>query len=186
MNSKRTGKTDFGAFVKRQQSKAAQDKKVDWAKERDNWLAHLKGLYDQTEFFLAEYVKTGEIKLRYRDIELNEENIGSYRARQMILRIGPQEITMTPVGTLLIGAKGRVDVVGPAGRTRLVLVNSEASGPVIKVTVSIGGRPETPAPVAAPNKIKWAWKIATSPPAIRYIELTEDSLFSALMEVVNG
>lgn len=186
MSSKRNGNTDFSEFVKRQQAAAALDEPVDWTRERDNWLLRLKELYDQIESFLAQYIKTGEIKLSYRDIELNEENIGVYIARQMILKIGHQQITMTPVGTLLIGAKGRVDVVGPAGRTRLVLVNSGASGPVIKVTVSIGGKPEPPAVEAPPKETKWAWKLATSPPTIRYIELTQGSLFQALMEVANG
>jgi hypothetical protein len=178
--------SDFDAFVKREQTAAAEGERVDWGKERDEWLGHLTELYEQTESFLAQYIETGQIKVNYRDIELNEENIGSYRARQMILKIGRQEITMTPVGTLLIGAKGRVEVVGPAGRTRLLLVNSEASGPTIKVTVSMGGKPEPPAVEAPPKQIKWAWKIATSPPTIRYIELTQDSLFQALMEVANG
>jgi hypothetical protein len=182
MNRKLDASTDFGEFVKRQQTALA----ADWEKERDDWLGHLNELYDLTESFLADYIKTGQIKLNYRDIELNEENIGSYTARQMILKIGRQEITMTPVGTLLIGAKGRVEVVGPAGRTRLLLVDSEASGPRIKVTVSIGGKPDPPAVEAAPEEIKWAWKIATSPPTIHYIELTRESLFQAFMEVANG
>jgi hypothetical protein len=104
----------------------------------------------------------------------------------MIVQIGRRQITMTPVGTLLVGAKGRVDVVGPAGRTRFVLVSSEASSPVIKVTVSIGGKPDSLAPEVTPKEIKWAWKIATSPPTISYIELTQESLFQVLMEVVNG
>jgi len=187
MNSKHDGNTDFDAFVKREQTAAAAEgERVDWARERDEWLGRLKELYDQTESFLAEHIKTGGIKVNYRDIELNEENIGSYRARQMILKIGRQEITMTPVGTLLIGAKGRVEVVGPAGRTRLLLVNSEAPGPTIKVAVRIGGEPDPRAVEAPPKEIKWAWKIATSPPTIRYIELTQDSLFQALMEAANG
>jgi hypothetical protein len=186
MNNTRDGNTDFGAFVKRQQIASAEGERVDWTKERDDWLSYLNELYGQTESFLAEYIKSGEITLTYRDIELNEENIGSYRARQMILKIGRQEITMTPVGTLLIGAKGRVEVVGPAGRTRLVLVDSKASGPTIKVTVSIGGKREPPLAEPAPKEIKWAWKIATSPPTIRYIELTQESLFQAFMEVANG
>jgi hypothetical protein len=186
MKGKHNGNTDFGAFVKRQQAASGEEERVDWAKERDDWLGQLRKLYDAIESFLAEYIKAGEIKINYRNIDLNEENIGSYRARQMILKIGRQEITMTPVGTLLIGAKGRVEVVGPAGRTRLVLVNSQASGPKIKVTVSIGGKPEPSGVEAAPKKIKWAWKIATSPPSIQYIELTQESLFQALMEVANG
>jgi hypothetical protein len=186
MNNKQYGNTDFRAFVKREQTAAAEVERVDWAKERDDWLGYLRELYDQTESFLAEYIKAGEIKVHYRDIPLNEENIGSYRAPEMILKIGRQEITMTPVGTLLIGAKGGVEVVGPAGRTRLLLVNSKASGPTMKVRVSIGGNPGPPALEAPPKEIKWAWKIATSPPTIQYIELTQESLFQALMEVANG
>ena len=104
----------------------------------------------------------------------------------MILKIGRQEITLTPVGTLLLGTTGRVDVEGPAGRTRFLLVNSQASRPTFKVTVSVGAKPEPPAAEAAPKKIRWAWKIATSAPTIRYIELTPESLFQALMEVANG
>jgi hypothetical protein len=184
-NSKRDGNTDFGAFVKRQQVASAEQERVDWEKERKDWLGYLKELYDQTESFLAEYIKTGEIKLDYRDIELNEENIGTYSARQMILRIGRQEISMTPAGTLFFYTKGRVDVVGPAGRTRLVLVDSEANGPPRKVNVIIGA-PEPPASEVAPREIKWKWKIATGPPTIQYIELTQESLFQALMEVANG
>jgi hypothetical protein len=186
MNSEHYANSDFKAFVKRERAAAAELDLVDWAREREDWLGHLKELYDQTESFLAEYIKTGEIKVHYRDIELNEENIGSYSARQMILKIGRQEITMTPVGTLIIGAKGRVEVVGPAGRTRLLLVDGKASRPTIKVTVSIRGKPEPPAVAAAPKVIKWAWKIATSPPTIQYLELTQESLFQALMEVANG
>ena len=185
MNSEDKGSADFGAFVKREQTAFAEDQSVDWAKEREEWLSRLKELYQRIESFLAEYIQAGEIRLSYRDIELNEENIGAYKAEQMMLRIGRQEITLTPVGTLLIGAKGRVEVVGPAGRTRLVLVNSESSGPTIKVSVHIG-KTEAPPSETAPKETKWAWKIATSPPIIRYIDLTQESLFQALLEVANG
>ena len=71
---------------------------------------------------------------------------------------------------------------GPAGRTRLVLADSGADGPLRKLLGGIG----KPEPEAAPKKIKWRWKIATRPPAIHYIELTQESLFEALMEIANG
>jgi len=178
---------EFDAFVKSQQPTEPERKSIDWANERDTWLRDLNELYKTIESFLAKYISDGTITREYREIQLNEENIGSYTARRMILRIGRQEITLTPVGTLLIGARGRVDVVGPAGRTRFVLVDSKASRPQIKMSVQIGGKPpkETPKETLL-KEIKWAWKIATSPPTIQYIELTQDSVFQALMEVANG
>ena len=179
------GTADFDAFVRREHA-AAAGSKLNWAKDRDEWLGYLDNLYETTESFLSEYIKKGDITIDYREIDLNEENIGAYKARQMILRVGRQEIRMTPVGTLLIGTKGRVDVVGRAGRTRLVLVNSKSSGPKAKVNISIAGTSGPTAPSPAPQEIHWAWKIATSPPTVRYIELTRDSLLQALMEVANG
>jgi hypothetical protein len=177
---------DFDAFVKNQQPAVADGGPVDWARERDDWLRHLNELYETIESSLAKYIEAGLIKLSYRDMTLNEENIGSYTARQMILKIGRQEIVLTPVGTLLIGVKGRVDVIGPAGRTRFLLVDSKASRPQFKITVGIGGNAETPPQEEPPKEIRWAWKIATNAPTIQYIELTQESLFQALMEVANG
>ena len=177
-------KSEFDAFVKRQQQVAREP--ADWARERDEWLQHLGQLYDTIESFLKDYATSGAIELLYKEVPLNEENIGSYTARQMTLKIGPQEITLKPVGTLLIGAKGRVDVVGPAGQTRFVLVNKDASRPSIKVTMIVNGQPDVSPPKEPSKPITWTWKIATAPPRIEYIELTQESLYRALMEVVNG
>jgi len=109
-------KSDFDAFVKAQQ-KSAQDAEIDWNKERDEWLAHLDALYKKIEELLGDYVKSGQILLRYQDVQLNEEDIGTYSARRLIIKIGGKEIVLDPIGTLLIGTKGRVDVTGPAGFT---------------------------------------------------------------------
>lgn len=177
-------KSEFDAFVKRQQQAAHEP--VDWARERDEWLNHLDQLYETIKSFLKDYITSGAINLLYKEIPLNEENIGSYTARQMRLKIGPQEITLKPIGTLLIGAKGRVDVVGPAGQTRFVLVNKEASRPRIKVTTAVNGQQDVSSPKESPKPSIWTWKIATAPPRVEYIELTPASLYRALMEVVNG
>ena len=82
MNSKRSGNTDFDTFVKRQQPSLEEGEPGYWAKTPDEWLSHLKELYDQIESFLAKYIEIGEIELSFSDITLTEEDIGSYRARQ--------------------------------------------------------------------------------------------------------
>lgn len=185
VNNRQTSATDFDAFVRRQAA-LAKDHRVDWAKERDEWLGYLKLLYDQIESFLAKYIQRGEIKIEYRDTPLNEENIGDYSAREMVIRIGQQVATITPVGTLIIGSKGRVEVAGPAGRARLVLVDRRSSGPRFRVDVKVAaGREPAKAPTQEEDII-WTWKIATSPPSMQYIELTQESFFQMLMEIANG
>ncbi|HEY6927388.1 MAG TPA: hypothetical protein VI653_28190 [Steroidobacteraceae bacterium] len=177
-------KSDFDAFVKAQQ-KSAQDTEVDWDKERDEWLAHLEGLYKKIEEMLGEYVKSGQILLRYQNVQLNEEDIGTYSARRLIIKIGGKEIVLEPVGTLLIGTKGRVDVTGPAGSTRIMLVDKDATRPRVRVTVQVPA--EKPPGFESPAEpTGWTWKLVTSPPTVRYIELTQDSLFRALLEVGGG
>jgi hypothetical protein len=175
--------SDFDTFVRRQQALKQQEKPVDWAAERDRWLNDLNNLYSKIEKFLDKYIKAGDVTIQYREHFLNEENIGTYIARIMILRIGNQEITLTPVGTLLIGSKGRVDVVGPAGSTRFMLLNRDATGMGVKINIIAPGSPKKDEP---PKEIHWEWKIVTNPPAMRFIDLTQDSLFQALLEVANG
>jgi hypothetical protein len=178
-------KSEFDAFVKRQQQSAASTG-IDWPRELKDWLHYLRDLYDRIEGLLQDYIKSGAITVSYREIPMNEENIGAYTASQMTLKIGPQEITLKPVGTILIGTKGRVDVVGPSGRTRFLLVNKDASRPNVRITAVVGGQQTGSRPEELPRPSTWTWKIATAPPRVEYIEFTQESLFRALMEVVNG
>jgi hypothetical protein len=183
-------KTAFDEFVERQQASDSDVSQIDWNKERGEWLAHLNELYEITEDYLQDYISTGRISCSYTDIELNEENIGSYIARQMILKIGRQQIDFKLIGTLLIGMKGGVDVYGPAGSARFVLVNSLAEGvqSLIRVTVNVAGRTQLPpAPSATPSKdITWKWKIAGRPPEMRFLKLTKESLFETIMAIANA
>jgi hypothetical protein len=136
-------KTDFDEFVKRQQATTSDAASIDWDKQRDEWLGYLDMLYTQIESFLETYLSAGQARCEYSQITLNEENIGSYTAKQMVLKIGRQQVIFAPTGTLLIGMKGRVDVLDPAGGARLFLVNKKATSArsLIKVTVSAGRTP---------------------------------------------
>jgi hypothetical protein len=180
---------EFDEFVKREQEAASGVASVDWDGEREEWLSYLDKLYKKVESLLRKYVSSGQIQLGYRSVELNEENIGSYAAKQMVLKIGPKSVVLEPIGTLLIGSKGRVDVIGPAGKAQLLLVDSKVSDPrsLVQVRVSIGAGKKPPAPPPKrPREIQWEWKIVTRPPERRFIEITQQSLFRLIMEVANG
>src|SRR5271156_3774424 len=116
-------KTEFDKFVKRQQTKAQEEGVLDPQAELQQWRDHLDALYEQITKFMKDYIQNGSAKIEYQNIELNEDFVGPYIVRKMFLKIGLSTVTFTPVGTMLIGTKGRVDVQGPLGKTRLSLVN---------------------------------------------------------------
>ena len=175
--------TLFKDFVQRQQQPRSGDEAIDWTKERDRWLGCLHQLYARIAEYLDEYIKGGTIKLRNSTIELNEENIGTYNAKRLVIAIGAQEIVFTPVGTRLIGSKGRVDVEGSAGNSRLVLIdkNLTYSRQTVRVSASAfppGGNPmRPPEPAPSPKEIEWVWKIVSRPPAMHFIELNKENSF---------
>ncbi|WP_400766409.1 hypothetical protein [Methylosinus sporium] len=184
--------SQFKAFVERQQRSTTAEDSPDWTKERDEWLDQLRELYERIDGFLSEYVESSTIELRKSTVELNEEYIGAYTATRLTIVIGAQEIVLTPIGTLLIGSKGRVDVEGSAGNSRLVLIdrNITHSRQLMRVTASTmgpdGNWTASSEPPAPRQKIEWTWKIVSRPPTMQFIELNKDTFFEMLMEVSNG
>ncbi len=181
------GTDAFDKFVARQQAEVAEE--ANWTKIRDEWLADLKSLHASIIVYLKKYIEGGSIRYKLFKIPLAEEYIGSYSAIQMDITIGGQKVSFVPKGTLFIGCKGRVDVVGSVGQAQLLLVDERAksAADLIKVTVAIhkkGGMPAPPSPKREP--VSWAWKIVTNTTPRRFVNLDKDSLFSLLMEVSNA
>jgi hypothetical protein len=183
-------KSDFDEFVKRQQAEQQEAAVTFDPKEQlDQWLGFLDALYKEITSYLRTYIESGAAQVEYRNITLNEDFIGAYAAQQMILKIGRSTVTFTPIGTGLIGAKGRVDVQGPAGKATLILVNKLATSArsLIRVTITKPGDPPPPLPSAeAIRQIEWAWKISTPPPDVNFIELTQETFFNMVLSVANG
>lgn len=174
----------FDEFVSRQQE---FDTSINWEEVRTEWIHRLDDLYSKIESFLAKYLSSGQIRLEYRAIELNEEGIGAYNARKMVLHIGRQEVDLVPIGTLFIFCKGRVDVIGPAGKAEIMLVDGKLAAWRPRVSVTVGAPGELPVPPNSPVRhVVWEWRIVSGPPERRFIEITQESLFQLIMEVANA
>lgn len=180
------GKKDLQAFIAAKK-KIEKTKEIDWGKKKDNWLEKLNKLYEDIESWLND-LEQDVVSIEYVDKDINEEYIGMYTAKKMTLRIADEQVVLDPVGTLLIGAAGRVDMIGKNGKVKFVLVPASSKGIQIKVTIKTEGEPEKAAEEDKQNTIEedWVWKIATPPPSIQYVEIDSDSFSDALLEVVGG
>ena len=162
-----------------QQTENAESKAIDWNEKKGNWIKDLDSFYGSIESYLKPYIEEGKIKITYGGKKIFEEHIGEYEVKNAIIFFGSNKVKLEPIGTNLIGIKGRVDLIGPNGKVKFFLVTP--NGPNISVQI---GKP--PLPEEKEFEEECAWKIVTNPPNIIYFDLEPDSFFDALMEVANG
>lgn len=182
-----TDNISFDDFVNQQIAK--EEPSIDWTRRRDDWIRHLDEFYQLAEGFLQKYIDQGKVRITTATKQITEEHIGSYDVKSLEVQIGTIKVLLDPIGTLIVGAKGRVDMRregmdGPYGTVKFVLVPKTASSPTIRVIVrdSSSETKDEPEPIVE----EWAWKRRTPPPNVEYIELEEESFLSAIMEVANA
>jgi len=178
----------FDEFIE-EQTKLGKIAEQDWAERLQDWQTHINHFYENVEVFLQPYLDKGKISIRYGRKKILEDVFGEYEVDTAAIQLGPNLIRLEPIGSIIIGAQGRLDMIGPNGVVKFLLVDKNASEPKILARVQILDR-NSPVRTALrepkPEQIDWTWKIATDPPQIKFYPLTEESFFDALMGVTNG
>lgn len=83
---------------------------VDWNAERDWWLDQLRELHAKIRSWLSALVAQGLVTIQDAPMRLSEEHIGVYAANALVLTFTNQAIVLEPKGTIIVGARGRIDV----------------------------------------------------------------------------
>jgi hypothetical protein len=161
----------FSDFVSQQLSAIHQERSIDWVTQKDEWLSALRVLHSLIESALQQYTESGSISVSYRDVTLNEDYIGEYTAQEMQIRIGRNEIVVKPIGTLMIGSKGCVEVNGPLRRTATFVLDPPSE------------RKNSPNPKDGP----YTWKFSQPPSRpghhVQYLDVVPDVILQALLDV---
>ncbi len=181
-------KSDFDAFVKRQQP----------ANSKRRHSIQSSSLHNGSVISMTFIRGSRPICKPISRAEPRKSSIAIFRStgipsvltlRGRSLKIGRSIVTFTPIGTMLIGTKGRVDVEGPFGTARLSLVNKQvtSSRQLFRVMIT---RPDDRPPAAPPSEtikqLEWTWKISPPPPETKFIELSEEAFFGMILAVANS
>ena len=102
---------------------------IDWNAKKMSWEFALNELYTHLESFLGNLISEGVLKLSRRPVTVQEDYIGSYQVEQLVLSVGQEQVVFAPKGVTVIGAKGRVDVLGQASTRTLLWVKGNGSSP---------------------------------------------------------
>jgi len=181
------GKKEFDEFIKTQ---STYETDLNKETELNEWRNYLDQLYTNIDSWLLDYKEKGVVKITQRGKTIYEEFSGEYDVNEMIISLYGKTIVFEPIGTMFIGAKGRVDVHGKNGTVSLCLVNQDRVEPNISVKVFTSDKER----ILFENHVKsnqskpviWEWKIQLVDEKIRYIKLDEDNFFDILLELTNG
>jgi len=101
----------------RQKTTRARPRNLNWARKRDQWIRAVDALYRTIEKLLG---NIPNVTVRREVKTIQEEEVGEYRVRQLLLRVGDEEVIFSPKGINIVGASGRIDVVGELGTGTIV------------------------------------------------------------------
>ncbi len=178
---------EFSEFVRRKRARVQSEsgEAIDWAKRTAEWLRELDELYVSMERHLRPYTQAHEIQIERTPIQLSEDHLGTYNADKLTFKIGRDKIVAKPIGTLLIGARGRVDLSGARKTLKIVLLGK--GGPVLTTRIEHGGVTEESSGSMVRGEVDEAgWYIETPPPESVVVAFGEDSFRDAIMEVSGG
>ena len=108
----------------RKKKKEEVRRKVSFVLMKEEWMQNLNKFLNEIKEWVSEAKKEGLLEVIEQSIEISEEGIGTYKAPSLILRTGRDSVVIKPIGTMILGARGRVDMTSPK-RSFMFLLSKE-------------------------------------------------------------
>ncbi len=89
-----------------------QQIQVQREERKERFIKEVQGLFGQIKGWLHELAKDGPVFYRERPISIYEEGIGEYQISEMLVDVADRLVIFKPIGTMVYGAFGRVDILG--------------------------------------------------------------------------
>jgi len=102
---------------------------VDWKERKEWWQNRVSLLFDEIYDWLKNLIESGTIEFARANVPLKEEALGAYEVESCTVCLQQQKLTFKPVGSIIIGGFGRIDVDGPNGHVMLILCNPDNNTP---------------------------------------------------------
>lgn len=177
---------DFKTFVEQQNRQAADNKREVNAKEKIAFFKDkVKDLYCKIDNeWLKTYIDKHEIRTTEHEIQITEELLGTYSIDEKTIEIGEHTFLLKPVGTILIGTPGRVDLLYKSKQIMFVLVGENVKNVKSQIIIKINNEEITGKKSANPGEL--VWKYTQRGGIMTYHDLSAESFQKLLMDLING
>lgn len=90
--------------------KSEEESRRDWETRKIRWQNAVGKLYVDVMNWLAELERDGLVRFVQVENEASEELLGSYKINQLEMDFKKTKVILQPVGAMVVGADGRVDM----------------------------------------------------------------------------
>jgi hypothetical protein len=184
---------DLKSIIENKNKEAEAEDTFDPKEQIAEYVLLTNDLYVKVKNAIKELLDDNLVSLKYAPISISEDDLGQYTIDSLQILFAGEKVTFTPVGTMLIGSKGRIDMVGPKGVERFALIRKGVSSPsqLINISVSIGSDKKnevaTKKTISRPTPADWEWKILPNQRVwTKFEEVSDESITKAIMRVING
>lgn len=92
------------------------------AEIRNEWLGAIGNLFSSIENWIGD---TEGVDTSREQNHIEEEQLGLYEIDNLLLKVGDQTVRVRPKGRFIIGAQGRVDIIGEKGMASIIRRDNE-------------------------------------------------------------
>jgi len=123
VNNKGNHQNSFKDFLKKKKRENNTEKKTDWMKRKKMWVNSIKSLYEILDKLIVSNFKDAgySVTTNTDELKITEDYLGSYYVQKYIINADNITITLNPIGSTIIGAYGRVDMLLPNETIKLVM-----------------------------------------------------------------
>lgn len=190
--SEKTLKEKLKETIKKQKTEEDLEQKFDPQEQINEFKYLVEKLYSLAEDAVSDLISENLITVSRESKSIFEESLGSYEIDCLVFSINSKKIKFIPYGTMLIASKGRVDVTGPYGEEKFMLIRKgvRSARDLIHVKVSIvGGEEEKKTETETTKKITvddWEWKTASNDNYMKFSDVTQEAITEIILRMING
>ncbi|MCP3685710.1 MAG: hypothetical protein GY861_23940, partial [bacterium] len=148
----------------------SKKQETDWETKKSLWLHKVEDLYGEINDWLAPLSEI--VAIKHKKITLTEQYVGSYPVDILELVAGEEHVLLKPMGILVVGSFGRVDMIGDNGMLMLLLVDEHA--PAYDDDIREDDK----------HRVLLKWHFAVRTPERKVWPLTKESFTDALKQVM--
>lgn len=112
--------SDLNDFLKKKLNEKTKTE-FNAEEEKKKWINSVNEIFSNIRIWVEEPIKNNLVEIIDEEVEINEERLGKYKISSLAIRSLWDTVYIRPIGRMILGAIGRVDILSTKGKYSILL-----------------------------------------------------------------